>query len=103
MKKLISLTLISALLSGCSFFRPHKMDIEQGNIIAPEAVKELHRGMSEAEVKDILGPPMLTNIFTPNRVEYVYTYQPGYGPRTEKRLSCLFNRGALVECRNNPA
>src|SRR5689334_9608956 len=97
MKKIISLVLMGCLLSGCSFFRIHKMDIEQGNVFTQEDVSRLHTGMSESEVKSIMGTPTLVNIFTPNRIDYLYVWRPGYGQPTEKRVTCLFQNGRLRE------
>lgn len=95
MKKTIMLILIGCFLSGCSFFRVHKMDIEQGNIITPEAMSQLHTGMSEGQVKAVLGDPVLVNIFTPNRLEYVYWNKPAYGDLTVKRVGLVFVGGRL--------
>lgn len=95
MKKLILIILLGFILSGCSFFRVHKMDVPQGNIFTEEQVSQLHAGMSEVDVKAIMGMPVIVNIFTPNRMDYVYTYQPGYGSRTQKRVICIFSKGVL--------
>jgi outer membrane protein assembly factor BamE len=97
MKKIISLILISFLLSGCSFLRPHKMDVEQGNIITPDKVSQLRIGMTEFQVLEVMGNPVFVNILSANRLDYVYTFQPGYGTRIEKRVSCLFQQGRLKE------
>jgi outer membrane protein assembly factor BamE len=97
MKKLFSLILIGVLLSGCSLMRTHKQDIDQGNIITEDNVSKLHRGMSEDQVEDIMGHPILMNTFSPNRMAYVYTYQAGYGQMTEKRVLCTFVNGRLSE------
>ena len=97
MKKIISLILICFLISGCSFFRIHKVDIEQGNIITPDEVSQLRLGMSENEVKAILGTPVLSNIFTPNRFDYIYTLQKGQKNMAEKRIALIFYQGRLQE------
>lgn len=97
MKNILSLALLGCLLSSCSFFYPHKMDIEQGNIIVPQDVRSLSPGMSEHEVRDIMGNPVLVNILTPNRLEYVYTFQPGYENMREQRVTCLFKNHRLQE------
>lgn len=91
-KKLGALTLIT-LLSGCHLV--HKDDIEQGNIIKPAAVRQLHKGMTEEEVRSIMGNPVLKNIFTPNRRVYVYTFQPGQGKMHETRVTCTFVNGRV--------
>lgn len=95
---LVSFLLIITLpfLSGCSFFRLHKMSIEQGNIIEVSHVAMLKIGMTEAQVKDIMGEPLVVNLFTPGRVDYVYTYQRPYHDRIQRQVTCIFNHGHLV-------
>jgi len=93
-KKIICLTLMLTL-SSCYFIR--KQDIKQGNIITPQQVSRLHTGMSEAQVREVMGNPVLLNIFTPNVINYVYTFKPGHGMFTETRVVCIFRNGRLVE------
>src|SRR5204863_6571783 len=76
MKKLLILLMVFTL-SSCSLFRVHKMDIEQGNVMTPDMVAQLHPGMSESQVKSIMGTPMLTNTFSGGRIDYVYSFKPG--------------------------
>ena len=97
MKKIISLVLMGFILSGCSFFRLHKMDVEQGNVITQDMVSQLHPGMSETQVINVMGNPTLKNIFSPNRLDYIYTFQPGYGKRVEKRVVCIFYHSRLQQ------
>lgn len=97
MKKMLITLLVMCILSGCSFFRIHKLDIEQGNIITQEQVQRLHTGMTEAQVQSMLGQPILVNLFSPNRLDYVYSFQAQHGEIKIKRLTCLFRYGRLVE------
>lgn len=97
MKKIISFVLIAFILSGCTVFRIHKMDIEQGNIILQEKVDKLQPGMSESEVKEIMGQPVLVNVFSPNRIEYVYTNQIAYHRMYTRRVTCIFKNNILKE------
>lgn len=87
--------LLSALLllSGCV----HKMNIQQGNILEQESVNKLHKGMSQEEVRALLGTPVLINTFRDNRVDYVYTNKPGYGKGTEKNITLVFQGDRLKE------
>lgn len=73
------------------------MDIQQGNVVTPEKVAQLHPGMSEARVRDIMGTPLLLNTFNEQRVDYVYTFKRGHGQMTEKKVTLIFNRGRLKE------
>ncbi len=101
MKKMISLILLGFLLSSCSIFRTHKLDIDQGNIISEDEVSRLHTGMTTADVKNVMGSPVLTNVFTPNKIIYIYTFQEGHGTRQDKRLILSFYRGRLENIERN--
>lgn len=101
MKKILTLLAILASLSSCSVLRVHKMDIEQGNIITSDQTAKLHKGMSEEQVVGIMGTPMLSNTFTNNRVDYVYTYKPGYGDVQEKHVTLIFRNGALADIKGS--
>lgn len=92
-KKNIFCLLMMFSLSACTFIT--KPTIEQGNIIKPEMVRQLRPGMSEAEVKTIMGTPVLINVFTPQRIEYIYTLQKGNRPRIQKQVTILFENGVL--------
>lgn len=93
MQKLILILVSSLILSSCAIV--HKMDIEQGNIITPEMTGKLHSGMSEAQVKDLMGTPVLLNTFDDSRVDYIYTYKKGNNPMTEQRVTLTFRNGIL--------
>ena len=96
MLRIIAILILGTLLTSCSLFHVHKMDIEQGNIINPEITSQLHKGMSEAEVKAIMGNPVLVNTFSPDEVDYIYTMQKGYKNREEQRVNLTFHHGALA-------
>lgn len=86
---------IFIFLSGCTLVR--KMDIEQGNLMTCDRVNALHPGMTRAQVKDIMGSPMLLNTFNDNRVDYVYTFKCGYKCMTEKAVILTFRGNVLVK------
>lgn len=95
MPKLIFLCLLGTLLSSCALFQVHKVEVEQGNIMTPSMVSRIHPGMTEGQVKAIMGEPVLINIMNPSLKSYVYTNQIGSNPRTEKKLTLVFSRGVL--------
>jgi outer membrane protein assembly factor BamE len=95
MKKTLSILLVACILSGCSLFRTHKMDVEQGNVVSAQDVGQLHTGMTSEQVKDIMGEPVLTNLFTNNQMVYVYTFQSGYGKQQITRVTCTFQHNRL--------
>ena len=93
MQKIVLTSIAALLLSGCV----HKMNVQQGNIIEQDKVNKLHAGMSEEEVKSLMGTPVLINTFRDNRVNYIYTNKPGYGAGTEKIVTLLFQGGRLKD------
>lgn len=101
MRKILLAMLACLLLSSCTYLHVHKMDIEQGNVLTQEMVNRIHTGMTAGQVKDILGEPVLTNVFNSNRMDYVYTYKPGYGKGVMKYLTLIFKQGRLNEIRGN--
>ena|SRR3990167_3985432 len=102
MQKLLSIlifVLTFTLLSGCVY----KIPVQQGNIITENDVAKIQRGMSPTQVVNILGNPVLNNIYLSNKLTYVYTIQKGYRKRYEKRLYVIFinNRVTDVNYSNN--
>jgi len=71
------------------------MDIEQGNIITPELVNRLHPGMTEEQVKNVMGTPMLLNTFNEHRIDYVYTFKAGHKASTEQFITLIFRNHRL--------
>jgi len=101
MARMIFLFASLLFLSSCSFMHVHKMEVQQGNILPPEKVSQLHPGMTITQVNDLLGTPVLTNSFRNNRIDYVYTYKPGYGDMAEKYMTLIFTHGRLTKIENN--
>ncbi|MDF1761285.1 MAG: outer membrane protein assembly factor BamE [Coxiellaceae bacterium] len=93
---LIAVTCLT--LVGCgSLFRVHRLDVQQGNVITAEMMQKLHKGMSRQAVLALLGDPVLTTLFEGDELEYVYTWKPGYGTFTAKRLTILFHNGRVSD------
>jgi outer membrane protein assembly factor BamE len=101
MRKLLVIMSLWITLSGCSYLHVHRMDIEQGNYITPEMVSKIHPGMTQSQVKEIVGDPILANVFDKNRIDYVYTFKPGNGEMTEKYITLIFRNGHLSTISGN--
>ncbi len=96
MKKLILLVILTVMLPGCAIIRPHKNDVDQGNVITSSEVERLHAGMSEEAVREVMGDPVTVNIFDDNRLNYIYTMQRGYDSMKIKKVVCVFQNGRLL-------
>ena len=94
-----SLLLCLTLLSGCSgeLFTIHKIDVQQGNAVEVDKVEQLSIGMTKEQVRFLLGSPMLTDVFHPERWDYVYFLIPGYGEQERRHVSITFNGDKVTE------
>jgi outer membrane protein assembly factor BamE len=73
---LIALTGCASLQSSDNFLgvvTPYRIDIVQGNVVTKEQAALIKPGMSRAQVRDILGSPLLTDAFHGDRWDYVFT------------------------------
>ncbi|UVJ44719.1 outer membrane protein assembly factor BamE [Pseudomonas sp. LS1212] len=89
---LTSLTFVGLLaLAGCSFPGVYKIDIQQGNVVTQDMIDQLRPGMTRKQVRFIMGNPLIADTFHTNRWDYLYSLQPGGGPRQQERMSVFFN------------
>jgi outer membrane protein assembly factor BamE len=97
MRKTLLFLAAMLLLSGCSKLRPYHVDVQQGNIIEPNTIAQLHVGLNKNEVVDLLGAPLLSNMFNTNTWAYVYTNQISGGKIEKKKLVLEFKKNKLVK------
>ena len=64
---------------------PYKVEIVQGNVITSEQAEAIKPGMNRAQVRDVLGSPLLADVFHADRWDYVFTIRrPGAEPQARK-------------------
>jgi outer membrane protein assembly factor BamE len=74
----------------------YKMTVQQGNIITEEEVDQLETGMTKAQVRYLLGTPLLTDLFHTERWDYVYTIRRGHKDMQVKPFSVYFANDGLI-------
>jgi outer membrane protein assembly factor BamE len=90
------------LLSGCGTSSPlhfpgvYRINIPQGNIITQEMVDQLRPGLSKNQVIFIMGTPLVRDTFHQDRWDYIYSFQPGGGERSQERLTIFFENNQLT-------
>lgn len=89
--KLIFVFAFSLMLNAC--YHP---DIQQGNILNQTEVSQLKLGMSKAEVINLLGTPVMQDIFNEDRLVYIYTNLPNHGDFTKKKMLLYFQNNQLT-------
>jgi outer membrane protein assembly factor BamE len=86
------------LLAGCQYFQfpgVHKIDIQQGNIVTQEMIDQLKPGMTQRQVRYIMGNPLIEDTFNPDRWDYFYSMIPASGEPTKERISIYFKGDTL--------
>jgi outer membrane protein assembly factor BamE len=110
-QRLAALILTSTLLAtGCQsasswvppFLQPYRPDVQQGNVVTQEMVDQLREGMSREQVRFLLGTPMLTSGFHPNRWDYVYLLKRGKtGEVQQRQLTVWFKDNRLAQFKSD--
>ena len=82
-RAIVSLGLLGVALAGCQSLQtsdsflgiitPYKVEVVQGNVVTSEQVALVKPGQTRAQVRDLLGSPLLTDPFHADRWDYVFT------------------------------
>jgi outer membrane protein assembly factor BamE len=86
------------LLGGCASRRdgslpitPYRMEVVQGNVVTREMIEQLKPGLSRDQVRNLLGSPLLTDVFHAQRWDYVFTLdRQGTAPQ-QRRITIHFD------------
>ncbi|WP_374621806.1 outer membrane protein assembly factor BamE [Pandoraea sp.] len=96
------------VLAGCSTYdsvtdkvigvvTPYRINIVQGNFVSKEAYDKLKAGMTRDQVRQLLGTPLLTDIFHANRWDYVFYFKRGNTSVVQERhLKVYFDGDTLA-------
>lgn len=86
------------LLSSACVYR---VPIQQGNLLETRDIEQLKMGMTQAQVRYVLGTPMVADPFTKDRWDYVYYLKKGRMRAAEERhLIVYFENGAVSKIDN---
>lgn len=89
----LALASLCSVLWGCAsslqsegnllgIITPYRIDIVQGNVVTKEQLALVRPGMTRVQVRDVLGSPLLTDVFHVDRWDYVFTIKrPGTQPQ----------------------
>lgn len=75
--KFLSALILVCGLSACAGYGVHKIDIQQGNLVTQEQLSKVKTGMNKVDVKNILGTPLLQDVFNGNRWDYIFSDDRG--------------------------
>lgn len=94
---------MGAGLSGCGVsqgvhrdtFRPYVPDVVQGNFVSREQRQFLRPGMTRAQVRDVLGTPLVASLFHADRWDYAFSIRRQGTEPQQFRLTLHFQNDVL--------
>lgn len=96
----------AASLAGCSSLQssdnflgvitPYRVEVVQGNVLTKEQVAVVKPGMTRAQVRDVLGSPLLTDTFHANRWDYVFTIKRQGAEPQQRSVVVLFDGDKML-------
>lgn len=88
---------VCLLQAGCVY----RMVVQQGNFLDARQVTQVKEGMTRAQVRFLLGTPMLPDAFDQDRWDYLYTLQLGRLDKTvRQRLTVFFTDDRVSRIEN---
>lgn len=82
--------------SGRDMFKPFVPEVVQGNFVSSEQRLALRPGMARAQVREILGTPLIASLFHANRWDYAFSIQRQGVAAQNFRLTVYF-KGDVLE------
>ena len=83
-------------LNPVNWITPYKVEIVQGNFVSKEQVELLKPGMPRAQVREVLGTPLMASVFHGDRWDYVFTLKRQGSEPQALRLTVFF-KGDLLD------
>ncbi len=77
-------------INPVNWITPYKIEVVQGNFVSKEQVEALKPGMPRAQVRDILGTPLMASVFHADRWDYVFTLKRQGAEPQALRLTVFF-------------
>jgi outer membrane protein assembly factor BamE len=82
--------------------KPYRMEVVQGNVVTQEVMAQIQPGLGRAQVRDILGTPLLADVFHDNRWDYVFTIaRQGVTPQ-QRRVTVFFKNNVVERFEADP-
>src|ERR1700687_1019545 len=93
--RFIASLVAAMLLAGCGLI-VYKIDLQQGNYVTADVASKLRKGMTKSQVKQLLGTPLLSDVFHANRWDYYFSNVKSRKTEERTRMSVFFEDDKLV-------
>ncbi len=107
---IVAATIVVAIVAGCAsgdrtrsgLFEPYRTDLPQGNYLTREMLSQVKLGMTRDQVRFVLGSPLLTDVFLPDRWNYVFRFQHADGTAETRRVVVMFRNDRVAQIEADP-
>ncbi len=102
MKKILSFSLLAILVTsvlGCSSLRfpgVYRLVVLQGNYLEQDMVDQLEVGMNRRQVRYVMGTPLISDTFNPDRWDYYFNIRRGEQELSEYHFTVFFEGDKLA-------
>ncbi|MEZ5479499.1 MAG: outer membrane protein assembly factor BamE [Thiolinea sp.] len=72
------------------------MEVQQGNYLTQEQLAQVRPGMSQEQVRAVLGTPLMTDDFHKNRWDYVFYIKEGTQISRQRGVTVFFDEQGRV-------
>ena len=95
MRHVLFAAILALLLSGC--LSVYKLEVQQGNVVTQEMIDKLKPGMTPSQVRFVMGTPLVTDPFHPDRWDYYYYLRRANEAVGEtQRVTVVFKNDLLI-------
>lgn len=88
-------------LAGCGLI--YHQNISQGNLYSHYDASRIKTGMAPTEVTNIMGYPVLENVYPNKKLTYVYSLKKGHHDASTKSIIISFQNNRVTAVNQNPS
>ncbi len=100
--KALAIILFLGSLSGCGYFPgAYTLPIDQGNALSDDQISRLQVGMSENQVRFLLGSPVLKTTYHPDSWHYTFYATENHKLKSKRDLVVYFKDGIVERFNDN--
>jgi len=97
--------LLAILCASCGTalpsIKPYKLDVQQGNVVTSKMLLQLRPGMTQSQVRFIMGTPLIQDSFHGKRWDYVYQMRESGKIIEQRRVILDFENDLLKTVRGD--
>lgn len=102
---------VLAALGGCTalagsgwtnVFMPYRVEVVQGNVVTAEQIIRVTEGMNRTQVREVLGTPLLTDIFHADRWDYIFLLNRPGRPLIRHEVKVFFEGDKVLRVEAPP-